>query len=234
MVKFTALADERHGIEMDITAMFKLTYGLYVVGVKTESGYGGCIVDAFGQATVEPPMVLLCNNHGCYTNESIKREKEFTVSVLPEDVDPFVIANFGFQTGRETEKWANVPYELKDGLPVLKHAAAYLRCRVVEQKELSTHTLFICEVLDAWQGQGEPLVYGDYQKYMKGKTMEAFQSFKNGGKPPVQAEKPKGAVWKCSICGYVYDGDVPFEELPADWKCPICKMGKDVFVKEEA
>lgn len=215
---------------MDTKALYKISYGLYVVGTKMDGKYAGCIVDAFIQSTSAPvPTVILCSIQANQTNTAIKQTGEFTVSVLGTDVDPFIIGNFGFQSGRDADKWANVPHQLKDGLPVLDKAIAYLRCKVTDAKELSTHTAFFCEVTDAWLGEGEPLIYGDYQKDMKSKTMEAFKAFKETRTVPTAAKKEK---WVCQICGYVYEGDTPFEQLPEDWTCPICKHPKSDFVKE--
>jgi flavin reductase (DIM6/NTAB) family NADH-FMN oxidoreductase RutF len=170
---------------MDNTALYKLSYGLYVVGVKTSDGYGGCVVDAVAQVSAGgQPIIALGSMKNNYTNERIKAEKEFTLSVLAGDVDPFVFANFGFQSARNAEKWANVPHTVKDGLPVLDDAVSYVHLRLNELKELATHTLFLCDVIDAWNGEneGRPLIYGDYQREMKDVTMVAFQKFKEGQK----------------------------------------------------
>lgn len=213
---------------MDATALFKISYGLYVVGTKLDGKDAGCIVDAFIQSTNDSvPTVILCSIKANQTNAAIKQTGEFTVSVLGKDVDPFIIGNFGFQSGRNADKWANVPHRNVDGLPVLEKAVSFLRCKVTDSKELSTHTVFFCDVVDGWLGQGEPLIYGDYQATMKTKAMAAFKQFKETGTAP--AKEPK---WVCSVCGYVYDGDIPFEDLPDDWKCPICGHPKSVFVKE--
>jgi len=163
---------------METKALHKISYGLYIVGTEIDGKYAGCVVDAFIQSTSTPPTVILCSIKANQTNEAIRQRGEFTVSILGEDVDPFVIANFGFQSGRNVDKWANVPHKIVDGLPVLEKAVAFLRCRVTEAKELSTHTAFFCDVTDAWLGEGEPLIYGDYQKSMKTKAMEAFKAFK--------------------------------------------------------
>lgn len=164
---------------MDSKALYKISYGLYIVGTKIDGKYAGCIVDAFIQSTSSPvPTVILCSIQKNLTYEALKQNGEFTISVLSADVDPFIIGNFGFQSCRNIDKWANVPHKIMDELPVLEKAAAYLRCKVTDSKELSTHTAFFCEVIDAWQGEGEPLIYGDYQKNMKSKTMEAFKAFK--------------------------------------------------------
>jgi flavin reductase (DIM6/NTAB) family NADH-FMN oxidoreductase RutF/rubredoxin len=215
---------------MDLKALYNISYGLYVVGTKIDGKYAGCIVDAFIQSTSSPvPTVILCSIQANQTNTAIKQTGEFTVSVLGTDVDPFIIGNFGFQSGKNADKWANVPHQVKDELPVLNKAIAYLRCKVTDAKELSTHTAFFCEVTDAWLGEGEPLIYGNYQKEMKSKTMEAFKVFKETGTLTTDSKKEK---WVCKICGYVYDGDIPFEQLPEDWTCPICKHPKSDFIKE--
>ncbi|MDR2783336.1 MAG: flavin reductase [Treponema sp.] len=214
---------------MDTSALFKLSYGLYVTGVKTEKGLGGCIVDAVGQvAAGSNPLVMLACMKKNYTNECIKKTGEYTLSVLSTDTEPFVIGNFGFQSGRDVEKWANVPHRIKDGLPFLNNACAYLRLRVINTLEFPTHTMFVGEVIDAENGENsaKPLVYADYQATMRAAVGEAFQKFKETGKPP-----QSHAQWRCPLCGYVYDGDTPFERLPDTWICPMCGVGKESFEK---
>jgi flavin reductase (DIM6/NTAB) family NADH-FMN oxidoreductase RutF len=94
---------------MDSKALYKITYGLYVVGSQIDGKDAGCVVDAFIQSTGSPvPTVILCSIQANQTNAAIKQTGEFTVSVLSKDVDPFVIGNFGFQSGRDNDKWANV------------------------------------------------------------------------------------------------------------------------------
>jgi len=232
---------------MDSTALFKISYGLYVVGTKIDGKYAGCVVDAFIQSTSSPvPTVILCSIQANQTNAAIKQMGEFTISVLGTDTDPFIVGNFGFQSGRNADKWANVPHKTVDGLPVLEKAVSYLRCRVTEQKELSTHTAFFCEVTDAWLGEGDPLIFGDYQKTMKAKTLAAFNAFKESGKVPEPAVSTASPVmpsapaitaekeekWVCSVCGYIYDGETPFEQLPDSWTCPLCGQPKSVFEKK--
>ncbi len=164
---------------METKALHKISYGLYVVGAAIDGEYAGCVVDAFIQATSSPtPSVILCSIQRNQTNAAIKQSGEFTVSVLSTEVDPFVVGNFGFQSGRDAQKWAAVAHTVVEGLPVLDGAAAYLRCKVTDAKELSTHTAFFAEVTEAWLGEGEPLLYGDYQAEMKAATMAAFKEFK--------------------------------------------------------
>ena len=212
---------------MDLTALFKFSYGLYVVGVSNGGKLGGCIVDALVQASSnEPPTLILCSIKGNRTNELIKDEGTFSISVLPSNVDPFLVANFGFQSSRNADKWANAPHSVVDGLPQLDGAASYVRCRVKDSVELATHTAFFCEVTDAVNGEGDPLVFGDYQKNMKKSAYAAFEKFKSEGAPPARRDR-----WQCVVCGHIYEGETPFEKLPDDWVCPICGVGKDKFEK---
>jgi len=230
---------------MDEKALYRISYGLYVVGIQAENHFGGCVVDAVAQVSGgKAPVIILGSMNNNLTNRLIKEKGEFTLSVLPENVNPFVVANFGFQSAKDVDKWANVPHTVKDGLPVLDGAVAYFRCRTVDAKELATHTAFFCEVTDAWQGENsaKPLIYGDYQREMKSAAVEAFNTFKKTGKTPGTnvsdkqtpsaapgAASKTGAKYECRICGYVYEDEVPFEDLPADWVCPLCGVGKDSF-----
>ena len=165
---------------MDKTALFKVTCGLYVVGVRNGDAFGGCIVDAFMQATDAPPTAIMCSMRRTLTNELIKANRAFTLSVLPAGVDPFIVANFGFQSARAADKWTRVETDWQDGLPALRCACAGLLLRMNEARELQTHTAFFCDILNAWQGEGSPLLYADYQRDMKPATMAAFQSLKGG------------------------------------------------------
>lgn len=214
----------------DMQALLKLTYGLYVVGVKNGDGFGGCVVDAVMQTTVSPCTLVLCSSKTSLTCQRIGENKEFTLSVLPVDADPAVIARFGFQSARTADKWADTPHDLMGGLPVLKEAAARLRCRVTESKELSTHILYFCDVEEAEDGPSKALSYTDYRDNWKDK-MTAVSL--NKEEKEMEEEKEKEYVYVCTICNYEYDGEIPFEELPDDYVCPICGVGKDEFKKVE-
>jgi rubredoxin len=126
------------------------------------------------------------------------------------------------------DKWANVKHTVRDGLPTIDGAVSYIRCRVEDFKELSDHTAFYAVVTDAWKGEAtaRPLLYADYQANMKDAAKAALKNFNEG------KVNPMAGKWVCVICGYAYDGEVPFEELPDDWVCPTCGVGKDQFEKE--
>lgn len=227
---------------MDTSALHRISCGLYVVGAKNGDKFGGSVVDALIQATsCNPPHIIFCSMNKNFTTGLIRESGEFSVSVLSRDVNPFVIANFGFQSGRNVDKWANVVYETKDSLPFLNSAAAFLRCTVEDIRIMSTHNIITATVNDAWSGTGDPLLYGDYQKTFKSSVAEAFKAFKASGVSPLAADnnetqKPnkngKSEKWVCTACGYIYDEATPFELLPDDWSCPLCGACKMLFEKQ--
>ncbi len=163
---------------MNDKALFSISCGLYVVGVECGTALGGCVVDAFIQATAYPATVILCSQKHTRTNECIHETGRFSVSVLRDDVDPLTIAIFGFQSSRQVDKWSQVSHDLHEGLPVLREHAAWYLCRVVHTYEMGTHTLFHCAVEEAEAGEGTPLTYGVYRAQMRHATAAAFQEHK--------------------------------------------------------
>lgn len=222
---------------MDKTALYPLSYGLYVIGVKNDfCEFGGCVVDALMQISSgnTPQIAVSCmkNNN---TPAMIKKYGKFTVSVLGRAVDPFVLSCFGFQSGKNSDKWAAVEHDFADGLPVLKKAVSYLVCTVSKVIEADTHILFIADVTDAFNGEkDEPLLYADYHKEYKDKALSAYKLHypEGSNQEAVPAAASGGEKWVCPVCGYVYDGEIPFEELPDDWKCPLCGVEKSRFTKK--
>lgn len=222
---------------MDKTALYQLSYGLYVIGVKNDfCEFGGCVVDALMQISSgnTPQIGVSCmkNNN---TPAMIKKYGKFTVSVLGRAVDPFVLSCFGFQSGKNSDKWAAVEHDFADGLPVLKKAVSYLVCTVSKVIEADTHILFIADVTDSFNGEkDEPLLYADYHKEYKDKALSAYKLHypEGSNQETVPTAESGGEKWVCPVCGYVYDGEIPFEELPDDWKCPLCGVEKSRFTKK--
>lgn len=212
---------------MEKEALFKISYGLYTISAKKENGFAGCIVNTVVQTTDEPLTITVSINKANETCEAIMAQREFLISVLPQTVDPFIISNFGFQSGRTVDKWDNIEHDWKNGIPVIKNASAYYYCKIESIKELATHVMFTCTVPDAWVGTGEPITYAYYQANVKNKSKEAFEKYKGSS----VKEKTTGEKWVCKVCGYVYDGDIPFEQLPDDWRCPWCSHPKSDFEK---
>lgn len=216
------------------TKLFRdMSYGLFILGVQTPEGKAtGCTVNTVFQLTSQPPVLAVSVNHQNYTNEILKQTGRVAISVLSQEADIGVIGGMGFRSGREYDKLKDVPHVVRpDGLPLITEGCCgVFVCKVVDQKELSSHTLFFCEVEEAYRtGQGKvpPMTYAYYH------------SAKNGTEPPTaptyippEPEKAQGEVWVCDICKYEYKGEIPFEDLPEDWTCPICHQPKSVFHKK--
>lgn len=177
------------------------------------------------QITSSPATIAVSVNKNNYTHECIARSRKFAVSVLHEQSAPDIIATFGFSSGRDTDKFSKVEYSVLGMMPVVKNSAAYIVCDVEKTLETDTHTVFLGKVTDADVLENKPpMTYAYYHNVVKGKTA------KNA--PTYIEEKTEKGKWVCSVCGYVYDGETPFEELPDDFRCPVCKQPKTAFVKK--
>ena len=207
---------------MDKTALFKLSYGLFVVGVQESGRENGCVINTAAQATDTPCRMLVTMQKQNLTTQMIIMKKSFTVSVLSVDCPLAVVEQFGYRSGRDVDKFAGGEY-LHDGKgnPYLKNGTvAYMSCTVESVTDLDTHYLFVCSVDEAEvTGEGAPMTYADYRRVKAG-----------GSAAPAAGAAPV-VKYVCSVCHYVYDGDIPFEELPDDYVCHICKQPKSVFQK---
>ena len=201
---------------MDNSAVFKLSYGLYVLTAGENGKDNGCIINTAALLTDTPKRIQIAVNKANFTHDMIKRTGIFNVSVLNEEAAFAQFQQFGFCSGRETDKFAAVSYDCRteNGLRYIpENCNAVLSGKVLESYDWGTHTLFIAEVTEAKTLNTVPSM--TYQYY--------FDHVKP--KPAPTAEKKSG--WVCKICGYVYEG----EELPADYVCPLCKHGAEDFEK---
>lgn len=207
---------------IDWNVLYKISLGLYVLGAKDNDRPVGCIIDAVMVAANKPCALAISCNNASFTKQCIEKNKNFVLSVLPKDIAPEVIANFGFRSSKNTNKWDLVKSSDFAGLPVLDNAIAYISARVVHQYAMDSNTIFIAEITDTKHNREvEPLLYQDYRGEFKDKVL---QSFKN-----INEEKKMAKQWVCTVCNYVYDGDVPFEKLDDDYICPICGVDKSFF-----
>lgn len=214
---------------MDLEALYKLTHGLYVLGAKDGNRYVGSLVDAVMQVANKPVVIAVSCTNTSYTKECIGRSKEFSLSVLCKSIDPFIVANFGFQTSRKVNKWDNVSYFEENNLPYLQDNLASFRCKVLQEMVFESNTLYVAEVVEAINSRdAEPLTYLDYRSYFKNDVMKSFEKYKNAKKGNTMSDN-QGKKWVCTVCGYAYDEETPWEDLPEDWVCPLCGVGKDMF-----
>ncbi|MEI0477456.1 flavin reductase [Brachyspira pulli] len=217
---------------MNTFALTKLSYGMYILTTLDGDKPVGCTINTSTQITSTPTTIMISVNKSNYTNECIKKHGKFALSILSEKSDPTLIGGFGFRSSRDNNKFENVDYEMKEGLPVIKAANAYLICKVVDSLEVHTHTIFIGELLDAeiLDNDANSMTYAYYHNVIKGKTPPKASTANAYEKQEEKKEEVK-AVYKCKTCGFEYKGTVPFEDLPSDWVCPICGEPKSNFEK---
>jgi len=168
---------------MDEQALYKLTHGIYVLGAPDNEKFAGSIVDAVMQVANKPLVLALSCHNRSYTKSCIEAGGIFSLSVLGKETDPFIIANFGFQSSRTVNKWEKVSYCVRDGLPFLQQSIALISCRVFNTQVFESNTLFTAEVTDCCnQDDQPPLTYFDYRTSFKNEVLKFLpQIIKNKG-----------------------------------------------------
>lgn len=204
---------------MDQSVMFKLSYGLFVLTAQENGFDNGCIINTVMQVTSTPNRISITVNKQNKTHDMVKATGLFNVSVLAEDASFDTFKHFGFQSGKNVDKFEDYgPKERSEsGLYyVTAGTNSYLSGKVVQEIDLGTHTQFIADVTAG--------------KVLSDVPSVTYTYYQNNIKPKREASKEKSGktVWVCKICGYVYEG----EELPADFICPLCKHGASDFEKE--
>lgn len=156
---------------MNINALTKLSYGMYVIGTKDKNRFCGCIANSLIQITADPITVAVSINHNNYTNECIKNSKEFSICVLGEKINPIIIGTFGFRSARDFNKFENINHTTIEGLPVCSDSCAYLICKLINTVETQTHTIFIAKVEQCETIKDDtPMTYAYYHNVIKGKS----------------------------------------------------------------
>lgn len=190
----------------------KITQGMYVLTTKN----GGCIVDSVSQVSGgNNPLIAVSVMKENYTNELLRKNEKFALSVLGMEVNPEIIKTFGFKSSRDVNKFQDMNTSEVEGINIINDSLGYMVCEIIDSIDNDTHTLFIGKLIEADMFQDEDAMsYGYYQEHKE----ELLK---------VTTEKGKTA-WICTICGYIYYG----EELPEDFQCPICGVGKELFQKK--
>jgi len=204
------------------SVLWNLSYGVYIVSSMDNDRPIGCVANSIMQLTHDSIAVSL--NHQNYTNEIVKKTKKLAISILNNETDENLIPTFGFCSSKDKNKFENVKYELVENNPIVKNANSYILLEVEKEVELETHTLFIGKIKGAdVLNEGVPMTYKYYHDVIKGKAPKAAPTY-------IEEEiSQNGEKYKCSICGYVYEGDINKEN--DDFICPICKQPKNMFVK---
>ena len=204
-------ADSVEENKVDPSALFKIGYGLYVVTSNDGKRDNGFICNTVTQLTDQPFRIAVNINKKNYSCETIAKTGVLNVCTLSQDAPFNVFQQFGFQSGRDVDKFASFTHTHRssNGLQFMtKYANGYISAKVISSVDLGTHTMFICDVTEsAVLSERETMTYNYYQSNVKPKPDTAKKGF------------------VCDVCGYVYEGD----ELPEDFICPLCKHGASDF-----
>ena len=148
-----------------------ISYGVYIIGTMDDDRRTGCVVNSVMQITSSPATIALSMNHDNYTHSCIEKTNKFSISILSVDVDPQIIGKFGYYSGKDTNKYEHISYDMKEDIPILKDSCGYLVCNVINKVETTTHTVYIAEVLDGDVLKNEiPMTYSYYHKVIKGSS----------------------------------------------------------------
>ncbi len=207
--------------EMNPKAMFKLSYGLFVCTAVRGDKMNGCIINTAIQVASDPNTISVAINKANYTHDMVMETGLCNVSVIDQSASFDLFKHFGFQSGRDVDKFTDYPSEnyktAENGIPFITAGTnAYFSLKVKDTVDLGSHTLFICE----------PTA----MEVLSDVSSVTYEYYQNNIKPKPEAvgTTPKGeTIWRCRICGYEWVG----EELPDDFICPICKHPKADFEK---
>ncbi len=190
----------------------KISQGVYILTTKG----GGCVVDAVSRASAgEQPLFTVAIAKTNHSHQLLQDNDRFALSVLGEKSNPDTIQTFGFCSSKDVDKFANCETDEIEGVPVVKNTLGYMVFEKVDAIDADTHTIFIGRMIEADVIQDEaPMTYAYYQEHKD---------------DLVKTTTAKGeAAWVCKVCGYVYYGD----EVPDDYRCPLCGLGKEYFIKK--
>lgn len=212
---------------MDQTALFTIPYGVYILTTEYEGKKNGCVINTLGQITDEPVRVSFTVLKNNLTHDLVCKSDKCSLSILSKKASLDIIKQFGYVSGRDKDKFEHIEYSVDElNNPVIeKDCVATLCCKITEKIDLGTHTLFLCDVLDAKKlNNDKSMTYSDYRDIKSGKISinDDVEDTQNDDKP----------IYECKVCHYIYDGDIPFEDLPDDYICPICKKPKSVFIRQ--
>lgn len=220
---------------MDLNVFRDISYGMYVVSTKYEGKNIGCIVNTLTQITSENPIISISVNKNNFTNKALKANKKFAVSIISQETRSDVIGKFGFYSSKDVNKFEEFKYEEVENLPILKEdTCGYLICDLLEVIDTETHDIFLARVVGTKKQYNlKPMTYNYYHEVIKGKAPKNAPTYIKEGELKKEGNSNM-KKYQCTICGYVYDEEVEkvkFEDLPDDWTCPLCGVGKDSFVE---
>ncbi|WP_027623048.1 flavin reductase [Clostridium lundense] len=206
---------------MDEKAFFKMSYGVYIISSCNEGKQSGCVVNTLSQVTSKPANLSVTISKNNYTEKIIEKSGYFAATVLTQNASMELIGEFGFKSSKDIDKFSRFNTKVdSNGIKyVTDFAAARYSCKVINSVDLGTHVMFIGEVLESEVlNNDEVMTYSYYHSVKKGTTPKNAPSY---------TEKTAQKGYRCTVCGYILEAD----EIPEDFVCPICGVGKDKFEK---
>ena len=208
--------------------LWDLSYGVYIVSSMDENRPVGCVANCAVQLTQN--LIAVSLNHQNYTNTVIKKNKDFALSILSNNSDSNIISVFGFSSGRDKNKFDEISYKVIDNLPIIDDAKGYITLHTVQEVELDTHTLFIAEIPGGDVFNDDiPMTYKYYHDVIKGRAPQNAPTYIDPESIKQLGDDKKDIKYRCSICGYIYEGDITKED--ENFVCPVCKQPKSVFIE---
>lgn len=196
---------------MDNKAMYKLSYGLYVLTTRNQGKDNGCIINTAIQAASAPNQLSICVNKANFTHDMIMNSGKFNVSVISQQGSFELFKHFGFQSGKNVDKFSDFEdcKRATNGIYYITSGTnAYISVEVTKVEDIGSHTMFIGEITD--------------MEVLSDDASATYEYYMNHIKPQPEtliATSEKNVIWRCRICGYEYER----EDLPEDFICPICK-----------
>ncbi len=215
------------------TSIRQIIYGMFVITTESNDKINGQAANTVFQLTSEPNQIAVCLNKSNYTTELVLVSKKLIVNVIGQDSFE-VIANFGFSSGRDRNKFEKIKYTKMNGMPALiDYSLSGMVCNVTDMLDVGTHWLLVCSIEDAFVNNDKknilPLSYSDFRILKKGEKLPG-QQIKTEEKEAKMSEG--GQKYICTVCGYIHDPaieGVEFKDLPEDYTCPLCGAPKSDF-----
>jgi len=223
---------------IDFEALYRISYGLYIVCSGDKNKGNGFISNTVFQVTAEPARFAACCSKNNYTAEFIQKTGAFSVSVLHKDTSSDIFGRFGYKSGKDFNKMEGMQIQYGEtGVPIVfNDAIAFFECKVVQTFDVGTHFLFIGELVQSeiLNDALEPITYLYYRQVKKGVAPKNAPTYVDKSKLEKVGSDAAFKKFKCTACGYIYDEakeGKKFADLPDNWVCPICGSEKEDFIE---
>lgn len=223
---------------LDFEALYKISYGLFIVSSGNKEHGNGFISNTVFQVTAEPPKFAACCNKNNFTAGLIGETGAFSVSVLHKDTSPGIFGRFGYKSGKDLNKMEGMTIVYGEtGVPiVMNDSIAFLECAVEETFDVGTHLIFIGKLVQSkvTDESKEPITYSYYRQVRKGVAPKNAPTYIDKSKFEKGPSRIPLKKFKCPACGYIYDETTEgkkFSDLSEDWVCPVCGSDKTEFIE---